>query len=105
MKRLLVCSGLLLLLTVPAAIGQTSGAQSGEPGTAGYQRGEVRSGIRPGFGAERGHNRNTPEARTTPSPSPGRNALITGRVYSPFALGDGVVNARSLSRSNERWRS
>jgi hypothetical protein len=31
----------------------TSGAQSGDPGTLNYELGEVRSGFRPGFGAVR----------------------------------------------------
>jgi hypothetical protein len=31
----------------------TSGAQSGEPGTLNYKLGELRSGFRPGFGAVR----------------------------------------------------
>jgi hypothetical protein len=43
----------LLALTSVPALAQTSGAQSGEPGTTGYERGEARSGIRSGVGAER----------------------------------------------------
>jgi hypothetical protein len=52
MTKLAFYAAVLALTSIPA-LAQTSGAQSGEPGTAGYERGEARSGIRPGFGAER----------------------------------------------------
>jgi hypothetical protein len=52
MNRTFLLSGILLFLTIPA-LAQPTGAQSGDPGTPGYERGELRSGFRPGFGAAR----------------------------------------------------